>query len=310
MIPVSFTAMKQLKTLVFAIVASVVVIQTSAQSAPTVLLNELTQSPIGYDTKKAVIFMHGWNPDGSGNGYGSPEWAYLTTTTKASLTASDWALVLYHWENAANTGPISWDIPQDVQDADNAAYIGYQFGSSLASVLLSSSPEIREVHLIAHSAGSWLAYNAALNLLRSDPYVVVQVTLLDPYIPESVHVPFITPQSPLDNAMMGDICLSLYADRIIKLENYYANDFPAWDFTKANWPTAGTQDTFVWRSTDENQIIDWGAPSPGADPYLANYDWHAGPVQFYADTVNASMGGVVAPGLSGSGCPFIYTAIP
>ena len=146
-------------------------------NAPTVLINEMTQTPIDYTTKKVVIFIHGWNPDGSPDSYAaSPEWSNLETQMKASLSGSDWGLILYHWEKDANTGLISWGEPQTSQHAADAAYNAFQNGTSIASLLLSAAPELREVHFIAHSAGTWAAYNAALTLLQNNPYVVVEIT--------------------------------------------------------------------------------------------------------------------------------------
>jgi hypothetical protein len=44
--------------------------------------------------------------------------------------------------------------------------------------------------------------------------------------------------------------------------------------------------------------------------YLANYDWHSGPIQFYSDCVSADLFPSSIPsGLSGTGCPFNYQQI-
>jgi hypothetical protein len=291
-------------------------------NAPTVLINELTQAPIDSDTKKVVVFIHGWNPDGAPDPYAvseSPEWSDLKIQVEASLAGSDWSLVLYNWHEDASTGSISWDVPQDVQNAANAANNAYQNGISIASLLLASAPELRQVHMIAHSAGTWAAYNAALSLLANDPYVVVQITLLDPFIPNSVPFP-LTPISFLYNSQIGDLSFSIYQDRTLRLENYYANDsfLHGWNaYPWGSWtgPTEGTQDTFTWdRASDANQEVDWGnllvnPPGPNSATYLANYDWHSGPIQFYGDTVQANLGQGVASGLSGSGCPFTYNQV-
>ncbi len=167
-----------------------------------------------------------------------------------------------------------------------------------------------------------------MQLLQLNPYIIVQMTLLDPYIPcpsDSLGAfsDFEIDQLPFWNG----------GDRIIRLENYYANDdpnhgwneYPWGDWT---WPTINTQESFSWRDgIDINQEIDWGninqnpaitsfvydgitfyIPIP-AIPYLSNYDWHAGPIQFYADTVDASISGHTPSSSLPTGSPYDYRNI-
>lgn len=299
-------------------------------NAPTVLINELTQQPINDDTKKVVVFIHGWNPSGAPDAYAasaSTEWSNLKTQMEASLAGTDWSLVLYHWETDADTGSINFNVKEDVQNAANAANNAYQNGISIATLLINEAPDLREVHFIPHSDGTWAAYSAALTLLQNNPYVVVEITLLDPFIPDSVPYP-LTPQSNLNNSDISDMELLplLYENRVFRLENYYANDSPvewnAFPWGTFTFPTVGTQDTFNWdRTSDINQEVDWGGPlvNPPYDPltmpippsffYTANYDWHSGPIWFYCDTVKASLGLGVGSGLSGNGCPFTYNQV-
>ena len=140
-------------------------------------------------------------------------------------------------------------------------------------------------------------------LLELNPYVVVQMTLLDPFIPGSV-LPFTHGQN--NNVMAASQYLAS-SDRIHRLESYFANDSPLDGSNPffGDSPTLGTQDTFVWRSgIDINQQVDWGV-SPGLGHRW--YDHHGGPTEFYADNVKASIPGeTVEPGQYGLLCPFDY----
>lgn len=143
-----------------------------------------------------------------------------------------------------------------------------------------------------------------------NPYVIVQITFLDPYIP----CPDDSTGDFSDTAM-DESQYFTGNDRIQRLENYYAvNDLSGWNpypWGQWNWPTLNTQERFFWRdSIDINQEVDWGTTIIDTPPYKPNYDWHAGPIQFYADTISASLfPGTIPNGLQGTGCPFDYTQI-
>jgi len=75
---------------------------------------------------------------------------------------------------------------------------------------------------IAHSAGSWTARAAMKRLLELNPYVVAQLTLLDPFMPGG--------GSELNTALMSGAA-SLYGnDRMQRLENYYVQPTAARSF--------------------------------------------------------------------------------
>lgn len=285
---------------------------------PATLNDELTGQPISALTTKCAILIHGWNPDNDPNCYAGFEWANLLSNLGLRLGATDWGIVAYDWHTDAATGS-EWNLLVtdffDLAVASTAAFNAQTHGLHLATQLNQLSPNLREVHFIAHSAGSWAARQATERLLQLNPYVVVQITLLDPFIPDPSGKLYGGDYS--DTAMNG---MQFFSgnERIQRLECYYADDSPlhGWNaWPRGHWtgPTYNTQEPFSWRNgIDIDHEVDWGnvlvnPPLTGSVTYLANYDWHSGPIQFYADAVYASIPGNTPPsGLSGPGCPFDY----
>lgn len=278
---------------------------------PPTLRDELTGGEISEGTRNLVICIHGWNNPPNPNRYTEYEWAALVAELKIALpkAGSDpWALLLYHWEKDADTGGVfGWPNPyQDnaVANANAAAAFAWSHGDSLGPRLPLS---LRRVHIIAHSAGAWAARQTALSVLENNRFVVVQVTLLDPYVPDTV-LPHSYNVSKLNDLALADF---LYSGRVSLLENYYADDslIGGWNSAMTPAPTPGTQNTFAWREIDINQRVDWGviivAPPGARSPlYQEYYDWHSGPIYFYADTLSAAAGYPAASLPTGS--PFNY----
>jgi hypothetical protein len=279
---------------------------------PPTLTDEQTGQPISATTTKCIILIHGWNPSGANDCYDFDhgfEFYNLISNLKLELKTSGFAIVAYDWHLDADTGAIwdnlflNFDFVPPTQAAANAALHGVHMATQINGL----APRLREVHFIAHSAGSWTAINAAQLLLQLNPYVVVQITLLDPFIPypSGIFDPNFS-DSAVEQAQFftGN-------DRIQRLENYYANDSPEHGWNPAPWgnltgPTYNTQETFAWRSgIDINQEVDWGTLT-GIPPYTPNYDWHAGPIQFYSDTVFASIFPSTPPSGLPTGLPFDY----
>ena len=178
--------MKMLRIL-FGVIALFMAERGSAQMTyPPTLINELGGQPISAATTKCVILIHGWNPDGNANCYSGLEWSSLLNNVKARLNGSGWGVVAYDWHEDAATGGIFGLLFTDFFNygrASAAAYNAGAHGLHLANQLNGLAPNLREVHFIAHSAGSWAARKAMEQLLALNPYVVVQMTLLDPFIP-------------------------------------------------------------------------------------------------------------------------------
>jgi len=265
-------------------------------TAPPEFVDDLTsQTVVGSDAKKIIVLIHGWNPQGDTDKYeATDQWFYLKNILHLKLEASDWKLLLYHWESDANTGYIGWDQMPFVQNAANAADRALLHGDYLGYHLNQIAPNLRQVHFIAHSAGAWAAYRAAQYLLQLNPYITVQVTLLDPFIPRTTPFPFI-PVSSLTLDMMNNLAYVSQNDRLYRLENYFAEDTYSVGFPLG---TLGTDNTFNnWRGQDINQRVDHGATGvPGLSLW---YDSHPGPIEFYADTVSATiLGNPVPDGLA------------
>ena len=255
-------------------------------------------TPITPDTKKAIVLIHGWTaqevsalPIGYDAYQVGDAWFYLYNILKQKLAGSDWSLVAYHWEKDASTGG---GVISAYQNATNAAINSAVHGQYLASLLDGMAPNLREVQFIAHSAGSWAAREAMRLLLQKNPYVVAQLTILDPFIPDA-NFGYLT---GLSKYAMSDMAAQPM-NRISHLENYFAYDEiwnPSIDLDlselrvsfQAKSFTISTQEEFTWRSDDINQPVD-----NGYTPFLFHlyYDYHGGPIEFYADTVKATIPG-------------------
>ena len=285
---------------------------TSPPHYPATLIDEMTGQPLSSSATKCIVLIHGWNPSDANNCY-SGEFASLLTNLKAKLAGTGWSIVAYDWHQDASTGYVGqWNngIFQFVFGAANQAAANAQpHGDRLVTMLDNAAADLREVHFIAHSAGTHAAKEAMIRLLQLNPYVIVQATFLDPYIP--------CPADSLgafSDEAMDELQFATGNDRVMRLENYFADDSYDYNINKATWPTENTQETFFWRANiDINQKVDWGNPITTGEiyppQYLPNYNWHAGPIQFYADTVDASIPGHTPSSSLPTGSPYDYRQI-
>ncbi|MCU0783047.1 MAG: hypothetical protein MUF81_03180 [Verrucomicrobia bacterium] len=283
---------KHLGTLTFLIISQVL---CNAQlHFPASLTNELDASAIDGSTRNLIVLIHGWNKDGNTNSYlQGAEWNNLVAQLKGtSLAASGWKLAEYHWETDADTGGL--EIITDAVGYGNAtvaAIRAQQHGQNLATLLKTQTPNLRNVHFIAHSAGSWAARTATTNLLAQNPYIVAQMTLLDPFIPDAsfgMNVGLSTPVMSATAFVSG-------SDRIYRLENYYSRDL----FVPS------TQEVFAWGQAHINQYVDYGSA-----PAYYRVPQHSAPIQFYGDTVQSTILGQPVPlGLYSTGVPFQFTQV-
>ena len=275
---------------------------------PPTLQDELTSSQIGEGTRNLVICIHGWNNPPVANRYeDTGEWAFLVSQLKPVLQSNSsdrWSLLLYHWEDDANTGGLGFPLVSinAVQAAMNSATHGISLGPRLPASL-------RRVHFITHSAGAWCAYRTAYSLMQLNPYVIVEITLLDPFMPNET--PQFSGQYPdYSKAAISDMKNWSTSSRFYLLENYFANDLLPGLLSDApqSWlpvTTVGTQETFSWRPGDVNLQVDWDPDffTLGVNRY---YDWHSGPTLFYGDTIAAADLGSVSSRLLPSSPPYIY----
>lgn len=263
--------------------------------------DQISGSVLGSSDRAAVVLIHGWNPDGYTNKFTDGDWPQLVNALSTRMSGSGWKLLLFHWECDASTGPvIDTDVGEtgfyNAREAANNAFLS---GPHLADLLNDAAPELRQVVFIAHSAGSWAAHRAASKLLDYNPYVVINVVLLDPFIP-GVDSSIAT---PLDTTLMGQLDEHSASARIFRIENYYAIDAGTdfdFDFGEGGGSRATSQ-TFDWRSRDINHRVDYTSMLL-ADTF---YNDHGGPIRFYADTVVAAGGSSTPVGLAFAPWKFI-----
>jgi hypothetical protein len=221
------------------------------------------------DATKLIIMIHGWNPDSHEDPFADnepstdrgAEFVDLYQNLLIQTENTDWEVFRYDWAADADTGN-TIAFPLEANPTEAAEH-GHQHGWHLGDLLCAKYPNLLNVHFIAHSAGSWVARGAARNLLDLNPNIRVQVTLLDPFMPNEI----LGNDSSLGEGVISMLDNQLSSTRLYKLENYYAVDF-----------LFGTQEEFIWRNqTDINFRTDLlDAPF--------KYDEHSGPIQWYADT--------------------------
>ncbi|MCI0623710.1 MAG: choice-of-anchor D domain-containing protein, partial [Acidobacteria bacterium] len=249
------------------------------------LANEMTGQAVGSETKKAVILIHGWNHAQTNNAFGYADFGVLRGWLINRLATTDWQLITYHWEEDADTGRISVDA---AVNATEAAEIGHLHGQHLGELLNALSPGLEKVHFISHSAGAWVARAATKSLLQSNSTVMVQVSLLDPFMPNAI----VRINSSLGKSVMDTFDSVPGNERIYRLENYYANDSDSLP------PSFGTQEVFAWRADDTNFQVDWSAC----------YHSHGGPISFYGDTVEGTVPNNSTPTCL-NGAPYDYREV-
>ncbi|MGJ8670202.1 MAG: hypothetical protein ACSHXK_11990 [Oceanococcus sp.] len=80
--------------------------------------------------------------------------------------------------------PSSFVVGVDWHDASynlfRCSVNGARIGERLAKDVLANNPELRRVHFIAHSAGSFMAYSFCQTIKKASPEIHVKTTYLDP----------------------------------------------------------------------------------------------------------------------------------
>jgi len=238
--------------------------------------------------RKLIVLIPGNNFDGVRNQVHSAEFAELGKELDiATALNQDWMVVGYNWStNAANTTLSGGDDNSVTEGGTRAAAVGYQHGLALGSYLASISgtgKSVKQIHLIAHSAGSWVAYGVSQKLLQlGDQGPVHQITLLDPYMPS---------EAPAKASVLGkrffDSLAAAEMAPLRHLENYYADDILT---------LGATAQVFGGRALNANIALSgWVEPPavvsipgvPQARPLTPqiSYSSHNGPIQWYADSV-------------------------
>lgn len=215
-------------------------------------------TPVGSATKKAIILIHGWNRASLGNSYESQEFSALVSNLLYAIAGTEWSLILYHWEADADTGGLfngvgsAYDLVPTSISGTRAAEIAHQHGQHLGELLANLAPNLEKVHFIAHSAGSWAARASARYLAeypplgRSGRAPVSQITLLDPFIPNTTGTNSGLGLFEMDSVKVSSNSYKAFdmLTGIYRLENYWAADV-----------TVGTDNPTIW-SGGINKRID------------------------------------------------------
>lgn len=119
---------------------------------------------------KAVIVTHGWIDKGAG------DWpADMAKAFRDKTNPDEWMSLYFDWENGATiASPI-----------DAALYAQDIAGPRLAKAFLSllgPAQQLKHVHLVGHSAGSWVITTAA-QIIADQTGAQIHLTLLDAYLP-------------------------------------------------------------------------------------------------------------------------------
>jgi hypothetical protein len=279
------------------------VYSAAAQMSGYISSDQITGHYLNADDRSAVVLIHGWTSKDLQHAppdmYDHGEWLALVQALHTRLNGTGTRLLLFHWEDDASTGPALDGAGTIIfgvgfNNATVAAGNAFSNGDRLAAQLNQSAPDLRRVTFIAHSAGAWAAYRAADKLLQANPYVVVNVVLLDPFIPGS---------TPFSTATMGSLASLASQDRIYRLENYFSIDYWTDIFDSGGGSDSrATSQVFPWRSRDINQQVDYFLSG------IHIYDGHDAPKIFFADTVTAATQGAAVPsGLAFA--PWDFTAV-
>ncbi len=237
-------------------------------------------------TTSAVIFIHGWNPgpDGLGSNfietYGGKFWNSIEQSIGTFVKeTSNWLVGQYDWVNDAATGSNSGtDILATLASAPlSSRDVGTAHGPFLGRALYggpdSLFSQLDAVQLIAHSAGNWVALEAAAYLRAAGFNGDLQLTSLDPFVP--------------DVGMFVGITAGVETERIFEsgaenfqfpndaLENYYVDDAESDIFF--GW-TSGDYSTWTI-----NRRLDSSNPAP---LFNNGFDVHSGPIGWYSTTAS------------------------
>jgi hypothetical protein len=137
--------------------------QTSAE--PNVVLSSFV---LPKTADKAVFVTHGWI-DKAQNDW--PE--MMAGAIRQKIDPNEWVCGFFGWSGGSG-------VMTSIQAARYARDIG---GPRLAAAILKLPVSIHHIHLIGHSAGSWVIDSAAKRIVNERPETSVHLTFLDAYVP-------------------------------------------------------------------------------------------------------------------------------
>ncbi len=269
-----------MKTLFILAATAMLVVKASAiYTAPGLSVDQITLTSLSASDEKVMVLIHGWNRTDEFDSYNAEGWSDAIANLEDALHGTGWKLCLYHWEEEASTGGnFEYALFQGFVNGTAAAEHAEQLSQDLVDELTEKAPNLRRVHFVAHSAGSWMARFGMEKLLQQAPYVVGSVTLLDPFIPGA---DFGT-QTNLTTNRMSELASISNQDRLYRLENYFAKDIT--DNMPYAFTNATSQEFSGWGNRDIKGLrVDY-------DPFgIGNYyGGHSGPVVFYGESATAA----------------------
>lgn len=259
---------------------------------------------------KLVVVLHGWNPDGDEDMYSENEtknqMAVLLSDIRkdmqsgAALGVTGWDLYAYNWAEDATTGPVDIGHPHEggwrgsgQENGTQAAEAGYQHGLILGKLMREKCPNLEKIHIIAHSAGTWVARSLSLYLAaKAGAAIEQQVTLLDPYIPHEGFVEWVNESlfdggedSPLSAALVTEWHTHVDPPR---MENIYSDDSAVKGTNERFWNELDSEtiDGHVLANLQVGRSL-LGEPGSGGIDGQA-WNGHGGPMLYYAWTANPS----------------------
>ncbi len=142
-------------------------VETPAVAAePNVVIEGAIRPAAGVN--KAVFVTHGWGDKAA------KDWPeQMAEAIAARVDPNEWMCGCFGWSGGSV-------VITSVHAARYARDIG---GPRLAAAGLKLSDSVRHVHLIGHSAGSWVIDAAAKRIVKERPGVEVHLTFLDAYVP-------------------------------------------------------------------------------------------------------------------------------
>jgi pimeloyl-ACP methyl ester carboxylesterase len=117
--------------------------------------------------KKAVIITHGWMDEGIKDWPGQ-----IANQISSRVDPNEWICAVFDWHGGAAV----------INPIDAAKYARDIAGPRLAKTVLTSGIDLEHIHLIGHSAGSWVI-NSAAQIIARETNTVIHLTFLDAYVP-------------------------------------------------------------------------------------------------------------------------------
>jgi hypothetical protein len=117
------------------------------------------------DGLKIVIATHGW--------FERRDWPQdLAVAISSRIDINEWHCGWFDWRPEAKV----------INPRDAAQYARDKAGPILAQQVLNISKNLKHVHLVAHSAGSW-AISEAAKIIAKETQADIHLTFLDAYVP-------------------------------------------------------------------------------------------------------------------------------